>query len=483
MFIWKRNENYWAKDVFGLFPAPKYMVWRTAPPIDKDFTDLVNGDVDSPPRTFTWPMIQQAHALTKYISWATYLDACAHSWGVNCKKYPLNLPEVRQAISLAINRKKYEDPTWWFSANGTKVAKYMFADLPSFGKYTVYPEFKTPFEYNITKAKQILDGLNFIDRDGDGIRETPNGTKLSFTIIGNPPTQLTHPATLITPDIAAGLREIGIDVRMVYYSSVIGEQANYGYFDLQDWCTPCCDPAFTGDLFYNFYYFHSMFDRPIGELSAGNDLRWTDPKLDEIIDRLRTLSPDDPTAIELVRQAYAIQREELPFIPITEAIYALVYSTKYWTGWPSDSNMYQVPYPWWPTTLFIVLNLKPAGAPVSIEYVNVWFTSSVSKFTGVDGKSYGPFEKGQFASIPKADAERMVNQGVASYKIPELSDIQTTLNQLTATVSEVKSSVNQLQTSLERVGNLAGLSTMVMIVAIEGIIAIVLVAILLIRKK
>lgn len=487
IFIWKRNENYWAKDVFGMFPAPKYMVWRTAPPIDKDFTDLVGGQVDSPPRTFTWPMIQQAAAITNDIVWANYLDVCAYSWGVNCKKYPLSLKEVRQAISLAIDREKYQDPAWWFTAKGTNAVKYMFADLAIFDKYTIYPEFDTPFEYNIEKAKQILDDMEFIDRDGDGIRETPNGTKLSFSVIGNPPTQMTHPATVITPDIAAGLREIGMDVRMVYYTSTIGEQRAAGDFDLSDWCTPCCDSAFAGDLLYNFYLYHSMFYKPIGESAWGYELRWTNPELDEIIDEMITLPPDDPRAIELVRQAYEIQREELPFIPIVEAKYAMVYGTKYWTGWPTDDNMYQVPYPWWPTTLFVVLNLKPVEAPVTYEYTSAWFIGAVPAFTGVDGVTYGPFEEGQFATIPKVDAERLIDEGLASYTMPGISDIKAGLEQLLSSMAEVTSAISQVQASTEGLGNLVGLAsqinTLIAVAAVEGVAIILLAIALLVRRK
>ncbi|MEM2513424.1 MAG: ABC transporter substrate-binding protein [Candidatus Bathyarchaeia archaeon] len=42
---------------------------------------------------------------------------------------------------------------------------------------------KYKFEFNLDKAKKILDDAGIIDRNGDGVRELPDGTKLGpFTI-------------------------------------------------------------------------------------------------------------------------------------------------------------------------------------------------------------------------------------------------------------------------------------------------------------
>jgi len=46
--------------------------------------------------------------------------------------------------------------------------------------------------------------------------------------------------------------------------------------------------------------------------------------------------------------------------------------------------------------------------------VGIWFTGAVAAFTGIDGKSYGPFAKGENAVIRKEKAERLAVQGLAS---------------------------------------------------------------------
>lgn len=110
----------------------------------------------------------------------------AYEWldGVllSSKAYPLSVKEVRQALAYAI------DP-----AAASEYTAYGAAPLPRRGialfppqvNYWLTPDFiekLSKYEYDIDKANKILDDLNFIDRDGDGIRETSNGTKLEFSM-------------------------------------------------------------------------------------------------------------------------------------------------------------------------------------------------------------------------------------------------------------------------------------------------------------
>jgi oligopeptide transport system substrate-binding protein len=49
------------------------------------------------------------------------------------------------------------------------------------------PKFVSPtLEYNPAKAKALLDMFGFVDRDGDGYRENPDGSPLSFDHGSNP---------------------------------------------------------------------------------------------------------------------------------------------------------------------------------------------------------------------------------------------------------------------------------------------------------
>jgi peptide/nickel transport system substrate-binding protein len=52
----------------------------------------------------------------------------------------------------------------------------------------------------------------------------------------------------------------------------------------------------------------------------------------------------------------------LPAIPIIQTTYPAAFNTTYWTGWPTNENLYHVPLNWWGQFLFVIGNLKPTGA-------------------------------------------------------------------------------------------------------------------------
>ena len=65
------------------------------------------------------------------------------------------------------------------------------------------------YEYDIDKANQILDGLGWLDTDGDGIREDDAGNKISFTLVTNTGNSVRAAAGAI---IHQGLKRIGLEV-------------------------------------------------------------------------------------------------------------------------------------------------------------------------------------------------------------------------------------------------------------------------------
>jgi len=67
------------------------------------------------------------------------------------------------------------------------------------------------FEYNIEAARKILDGLQYIDRNGDGFREDPQGNTIQFTFITNRENNIRERIGNI---IQESFKEAGIDGRM-----------------------------------------------------------------------------------------------------------------------------------------------------------------------------------------------------------------------------------------------------------------------------
>jgi len=94
----------------------------------------------------------------------------------NCKKYPFSVRDFRIAIAYAIDRVEIVDKV----LHGGGIVASLGITHPDSKWYN--PNLPS-YSYNLNKASDILDKLGFIDRNGDGMREFPNGTKLSFTIL------------------------------------------------------------------------------------------------------------------------------------------------------------------------------------------------------------------------------------------------------------------------------------------------------------
>ena len=41
--------------------------------------------------------------------------------------------------------------------------------------------------------------------------------------------------------------------------------------------------------------------------------------------------------------------------------YPSYFNTTFWTGWPTDDDLYQVPLNWWPHFIFVIGKLKANG--------------------------------------------------------------------------------------------------------------------------
>jgi len=390
LFVWERNDDYWAKDL-GYFPAPKYFIGRYAPPADIMLSDFVSGMVDAPlPHLFGWDTILAAMQQTDNITIAPFLDPCPLGIAAfNFDRYPLNVLELRWAIAYCINGEKlgYLYPM----ADGAEVSPYPLP-CPQYGWLNQYipmierglqrieNELGFTYEYNPEKAKQILDSINFIDRNADGIRETPNGTILSFELISRPQTVIQE--YYIAADLAEELRDIGIDatVRTVD-PGLMGDNGALGTYDI--YVGSLCSEWLQGDMLGTFENYHSKWYVPIGTRAVGGgihgfSLRYQNPELDEIWDQLSAIGPNAPGAAALYEEGIYIVMHDMLAAPAVEKMFVQTFGTTYWTGWPSEDNMYHVPYTWWPEFIFVLFQIKPVKEPAPIVTT---VTSTVTQTT------------------------------------------------------------------------------------------------------
>jgi peptide/nickel transport system substrate-binding protein len=123
-----------------------------------------------------------------------YVDPVKRSWFENL--------EFRKACSMATNRDAIVR-TILFGEG----APIYGPEVPS-NKVWHNPDI-AKFPYDLKKAAETLDAIGFIDRDGDGVREDPDGRPIRFTLITNKENNTREKIGVL---LMEDLKRIGLDV-------------------------------------------------------------------------------------------------------------------------------------------------------------------------------------------------------------------------------------------------------------------------------
>ncbi len=191
-------DQYWGKqagirDVMMEVFNEQFMITRRA------LGGNLNLIIDTDPAEIQEIQSSREFAIEQYPAFSFY--GIAH----NQKNELLALKGVREAITYAIDREEMLEA--WYSGRGKLLGGPIVPDHPYFN-----PEVQ-PVEYNPVRARQILDGLDIIDRNRDGIRETPEGEVLEFELVYEVPKAGVSPTTQnVVQSIRDYLSNIGISV-------------------------------------------------------------------------------------------------------------------------------------------------------------------------------------------------------------------------------------------------------------------------------
>ncbi len=220
----------------------------------------------------------------------------AHAFvGWNTERPLFSSPEVRRALTLAIDRQAIVDVT--FRRFGR------VATSPIVSHFWAYDRTLTPWPYDPQQAKQILAAAGWADRDGDGVIEK-DGLRFAFeltTNVGNP--QRADAAAMIQEH----LKRVGIAVTPRFINfNVLQERAERGELDalIMRWSMPT-------DLDLTFA-FHS---KSIGE---SNLFFYRNPEMDRLLEAAR-----QETTTEGLRETLAkiqqIVHRDLPLTYLYES--------------------------------------------------------------------------------------------------------------------------------------------------------------------
>ncbi|WP_219472207.1 ABC transporter substrate-binding protein [Nonomuraea rhizosphaerae] len=247
-------------------------------------------------------------------------------------------PEVRQAISLAVDRDKIVRVA---ERGYTKVAHPTGVPMPG-GEAYLPPEYKdAAFKVDVEKAKELLKGID--------------PAKLSFTLlVPSPFTDWVNAAQLIREDLAkVGIK---VDTRGVAFADWVSKVGK-GDYDL----TIRAAASGPTPYFQLRSLLYGGLAQPVGKAATGNYERWKDPATDKLIDEYA--ATEDQAEQERATQGLGkIMVEKLPAVPLFYSPSWAQFRTSKYVGWPSEQDPYAMPSPYTsPDAAVVLLHLKPAS--------------------------------------------------------------------------------------------------------------------------
>jgi peptide/nickel transport system substrate-binding protein len=274
-----------------------------------------------------------------------------HGLYINTTKKPFDDKNLRKAMSMVINRNDIFETAeaGYFHPEVTSVT-----GLPSTGEAFIAPEFKGKNQaVDVEGAKTLLTGSGY-KLDGTTLKD-PTGKPVTITLT-DPAGWSDYQTSLeIVKD---NLSQIGIAAKIdkaneaTWFKNMEGGQFEAGFRWTNGGATPydIYQTIMDGDLL-----------QPIGKASPqGNYGRFKSPEASKALKAYANAS-DEASRTEAMNTIQRVFVEEMPMIPVGADNVGAAYSTRNWTGWPTDADPYSGLQPTQPYAADVVLHLKPVS--------------------------------------------------------------------------------------------------------------------------
>lgn len=280
-----------------------------------------------------------------------YMDWWPIGLGFNTTIKPFDDPEIRWAISYAIDRN--EDVQYAFQGYN-QATPLPFPPYPGLQPYfdsikdlmEKYPTNK--FDLSQTQAIMTKKGYK---KGSDGMWADASGKKISFQIVTFPQHPSTTPAV---PIITQQLKKAGFDASFLLPADFVDRiYTGDAHAFLWGHGGSMKDPYKTLDL-YNMRYVV-----PNGTRASSNLYRWSNKEFSDLVDQMGNLPLADPKITGLFHQAMDVWLPALPDIQLHQTVINVPMNTTYWTNWPIGDKPYIHEGFWHRTGLLIFLNIKP----------------------------------------------------------------------------------------------------------------------------
>jgi peptide/nickel transport system substrate-binding protein len=259
--------------------------------------------------------------------------------------------KVRQAMSYAINRSQvstigesgYEPP-----ANQTGVVTPTFSSALDSSAVAQYGN-----SYDPTKAKQLLASAGF-HLGSNGVMVNSAGQQLSFSVlnIGDYSDWVASMQVIqqnlaavgikITPDNLTST-DFDTDVYTGKFQLAYYDQQTFGpspYYELNNWLNSANTAA-------------------IGQQAASNYERYNNAATTALLNSYATTT-STATQQQILNEVEGVMLNDVPVIPVVEAVDWFQYDTSSFSGWPTPSDPYAQPAVYaYPDMEQVLLHLQP----------------------------------------------------------------------------------------------------------------------------
>ncbi len=283
-----------------------------------------------------------------------YLDWCPIDLNLNCSEPPYDDPQIRRAISMAIDREKVVQ----LAESGAGVVA-----LHPFTPYEWFAPFDEALQEILARhgydnrphpeeVDRIMEGKGYA-RDEEGFWVDPEGERVEIAIYV--PQWLRSYGPPLTQQLRDAGFEANFDTSPGLTSLVqTGEQkASLG----------CKGPSGVRgmDPYLMLSYYTSQYYRPTGQPAPlwATISRWRNEEFDRLVERTAPLQVGDEELQKLFVEAMEIWVREMPDIFLAQLIIRYPCNTTRWTGWPSWQDPYGFPHSWQWELLKTFIRLEP----------------------------------------------------------------------------------------------------------------------------
>jgi peptide/nickel transport system substrate-binding protein len=328
--IWVRNENWWATDLLGLSVGPERIVDIRFASNSAALGAVIQGTVDLSNNYLPGiaDLSDRGYVNTFYADAPYMIAANTAVLFLNTTKAPMDDPAFRRALAFAINTDDIVNVAYANLVSASDPTGL----LPTLSDYVDQDVVdRLGFSYDPAQAATILAGAGYVDVDGDGFVEAPDGSAIALEVTC--PFGWTDWMEAISV-IADSAQEAGINIQDVTPDyGAWNDALTAGTFDmtLNNWAGMSNTPW----TLYNL-----LFRHPIQEvMGSGNFGRWDNQEMFDLVDALAAVPSDDVAGMQAVcSDIQELMLTEMPMIPLWYNGLWAQFSSSTWTNWPTDAD-------------------------------------------------------------------------------------------------------------------------------------------------